>query len=131
MRFTDSSTWIDYLAGRKTPETQLLDELLTQPDVAVGDLVVAEVLQGFRDDHLFERAKAALLALPVVAMGGERIAVKAAQNYRFLRSQGITTRSTIDCLIATFCIEGGHELLHNDRDYDPYERLLRLRVLRP
>ena len=68
-----------------------------------------------------EAARDALLRFPVYTIGGTKIALKSAQNYRFLRQRGITIRKTIHCLIATFCIEANLALLHSDRDFDPFE----------
>ena len=123
MILVDSSVWIDYFNGRSTPQTAKLDELLGQEDLAVGDLVLVEVLQGFRDKREFEAARRLLLSLTVVDLCGPDIAIQAARNYRSLRSRGLTVRKTIDCVIATYCIESGHELLHSDRDFDVFERL--------
>ena len=123
MILVDSSVWIDYFNGRSTPQTAKLDELLGQEDLAVGDLVLVEVLQGFRDKPEFEAARRLLLSLTVVDLCGPDIAIQAARNYRSLRSRGLTVRKTIDCVIATYCIESGHELLHSDRDFDVFERL--------
>ena len=123
MILVDSSVWIDYFNGRSTPQTAKLDELLGQEDLAVGDLVLVEVLQGFRDKREFEAARRLLLSLTVVDLCGPNIAIQAARNYRSLRSRGLTVRKTIDCVIATYCIESGHELLHSDRDFDVFERL--------
>ncbi len=69
--------------------------------------------------------------MSVLSSGGVEIAVAAAENYRILRTKGITVRKTIDCLIATFCIREGHELLHRDRDFDPFEMHLGLQVIHP
>jgi predicted nucleic acid-binding protein len=98
-------------------------------DVAAGDLMLCEVLQGARSPREFERIKRELLALDILPMAGAHSAVAAAHNYRDLRRRGITVRGAVDCLIATFCIENGHVLLHNDRDFDPFEKHLGLRVL--
>ena len=129
MILVDSSVWIDYFNGRATRQTDRLDELLGSDLLLTGDIILAEVLQGFRDDRDFRRAKRALDGLEFRAMLGRDIALKSAANYRALRAQGVTVRKTIDMLIATFCIENGHELLHADRDFDPIERHLGLRTL--
>ncbi|HXK39360.1 MAG TPA: PIN domain-containing protein, partial [Candidatus Paceibacterota bacterium] len=97
--------------------------------VVVADLIVAEVLQGFREDRHFERARDALLRLPVLQMGGRELAIACAESYRHLRAQGVTIRSTIDCWIATFCLREGLALLHDDRDFDAFARHLPLRVV--
>ncbi len=129
MILVDSSVWIDYFNGRATRQTDRLDELLGSDLLLTGDIILAEVLQGFRDDRDFRRAKRALDGLEFRAMLGRDIALKSAANYRALRAQGVTVRKTIDMLIATFCIENGHELLHADRDFDPIERHLGLRTV--
>jgi predicted nucleic acid-binding protein len=122
----DSSVWIDYFNGVATRETDLLDGLLGREPLLTGDLILAEVLQGFRSDRDFRRAKAALDTLAYEDMVGRDIALAGARNYRKLRTQGVTVRKTIDVLIATFCIEGGHRLLHADRDFTLMERPLGL-----
>ncbi len=129
MILVDSSVWIDYFNGLATRQTDRLDELLGSDLLLTGDIILAEVLQGIRNDRDFRRAKRALHALEFRAMLGRDIALKSAANYRALRAQGVTARKTIDMLIATFCIEYGHELLHADRDFDPIERHLRLRTV--
>lgn len=127
----DSSVWIDYFNGVITQETDYLHRALGQEMIFTGDLMLAEVLQGFRLQKDFDRARTALLKFRVVEMVGVDTAVKSAQNYRFLRAKGITIRKTIDCLIATFCIENNLALLHADRDFDPFEQHLNLQVRHP
>jgi predicted nucleic acid-binding protein len=127
----DTSVWVDLFAGRETVQVGLFREATGVQRVAVGDLMVCEILQGIRVQRQFDHVRSVLQDLMVVEMVGHANAVAAAANYRALRQRGITVRGTIDCLIATFCIEGGHRLLHNDRDFDPFERHLGLSVLRP
>jgi predicted nucleic acid-binding protein len=127
----DSSVWIGYFNGAATPKTDHLDRLLGSETIVVADLIVAEVLQGFREDRDLERAREALLRLPVLEMGGTELALACAENYRLLRRQGVTIRSTVDCWIATFCMREGFELLHDDRDFDTFARHLPLRVVLP
>jgi len=129
MWIVDSSVWIDYLSGAVTHQTELLDTALGQRAIGIGDIILCEVLQGYRDQHDFETAREALLRFPVYTIGGTEIAIKSARNYRSLRQRGITIRKTIDCLIATFCIEGNLALLHSDRDFDPFETHLGLDVV--
>lgn len=129
MIVVDSSVWIAYFNGKTTRETKLLDELLGVEPIMTGDLILAEVLQGFRTDGDFRRAKAALDTLIFAPMVGHDITLASAGNYRKLRAKGITVRKTIDMLIASFCIENGHPLLHADRDFDPIEEHLGLVVL--
>lgn len=120
MILVDSSVWIDYFRGVATPQTDRLDALLGTEPVAIGDLMLAEVLQGFTKDRDFETALAMLGALDVIEIGGREVAVQAARNYRALRAAGITVRKTIDTLIATRCIMDGVPLLYSDRDFDPF-----------
>lgn len=128
MVLVDSSVWIDYFRGHVTRATDHLDRLLGQDLVVTGDLILAEVLQGFRHQHAFDLAKRALLAVDVWPLAGQRICLQAANNYRALRAAGVTPRKTIDGLIATWCIENDHALLHDDRDFDPFARHLGLKI---
>jgi predicted nucleic acid-binding protein len=120
MILVDSSVWIDYFRGRKTPETDLLDSVLGGSPVAIGDLILAEVLQGFASDKEFRAAESMLGALSLVVLGGKDIAIKAAKNHRLLRARGVTVRKTIDTIIATRCIEDSYALLFSDRDFKPF-----------
>jgi len=129
--FVDSSVWIDYFRGIATKETERLDELLGTEPVAIGDLVLAEVLQGFKNDRDFNQAKKLLTSLVMVDMLGREIAIQAARNFRLLRERGITIRKTIDTLIATYCIENDLALLHSDRDFDAFVEHLSLRSALP
>jgi predicted nucleic acid-binding protein len=125
----DSSVWIDYFNGVVTSQTDILDAALGQQPVGLGDIILCEVLQGYRTQRDFETARQALLQIPIYVMGGTELAIKSAQNFRALRQQGITVRKTIDCLIATFVIERGFSLLHSDRDFEPFETYLGLAVV--
>jgi predicted nucleic acid-binding protein len=125
----DSSVWIDYFRGTITAKTELLDKLLGREPLAIGDLMLTEVLQGFADEGAFNAARKMLTSLMIVELGGLKIAIQAAKNFRTLRSRGVTVRKTIDTVIATRCIESGYELLHNDRDFDPFTKHLGLRVV--
>ncbi len=119
MILVDSSVWIDYFNGIPTWQTDLLDTYLSKVPVVIGDLILTEVLQGFRSNKEYETAKNFLSALPFRQIGGYNVAVQSAQNYRLLRRTGVTVRKTIDIIIATFCIMEGLILLHDDRDFDP------------
>ncbi|WP_443970340.1 type II toxin-antitoxin system VapC family toxin [Sphingobium sp. CR28] len=123
MVLVDSSVWIDYFRGVSSPQTDRLDALLGREPVAIGDLMLAEVLQGFTKDRDFEQALAMLGALDVIEIGGREVAVQAARNYRALRARGITVRKTIDTLIATRCIMDGVPLLYSDRDFEGFSTL--------
>ncbi|MDE0498599.1 MAG: PIN domain nuclease [Acidimicrobiaceae bacterium] len=129
MIVVDSSVWIDFFNGAGTRQTDLLDQLLGSRPILTGDLILAEVLQGFRDEDDLRNARAAMDTLIFEPMVGRQIASASAHNYRTLRTRGITPRKTIDMLIATFCIENGHQLLHADRDFEPMSDHLGLMVL--
>ena len=129
MILVDSSVWIDYFKGTITPQTEKLDGLLGHEPLAIGDLILAEVLQGFAGETDFNHARKMLTSLVVVELGGQEIAVQAAKNFRTLRHLGVTVRKTIDTVIATRCIESGYDLLHDDRDFDPFAQHLGLRVV--
>lgn len=128
MVIADTSVWVDFLRGTEAAHCETLSWLLEEQEVALCDRVLQEVLQGVRGDREFRRVSARLLALPCYNLGGPALAVGAARNYRRLRRLGVTPRSATDVLIATFCIEEGHELLHSDRDFDPLSRHLGLKV---
>lgn len=129
MILVDTSVWIDYVNGSLTPQTETLDRLLGRQPLAIGDLILVEVLQGFDEDREFATARKLLTSLTVIEIGGIDIAIAAARNFRALRKLGIAVRKTIDTLIATRCIESGYDLLHSDRDFDPFARHLGLRVI--
>ena len=131
MILVDSSVWIDYFNGQRTWQTNLLDNLLSDVPVITGDLILAEILQGFRSDSDYESAKSYLSALPFHEIGGYQVAVQSAQNYRMLRKMGVTVRKTIDVMIGTYCILEGLPLLHDDRDFDPMVSHLSLKVISP
>lgn len=131
MLIVDSTVWVDYFNGVRNPQTDYLDQVADQTPILIGDLILAEVLQGFREDTDFEKARNAFGRYMQVEMVNPELAVQSARNYRLLRKRGITVRKTIDSLIATYCIENGHNLLHNDSDFDGYEKHLGLRVIHP
>ncbi|WP_333878597.1 type II toxin-antitoxin system VapC family toxin [Methylobacter sp.] len=129
MILVDSSVWIDYFNGTETLATKKLDSLLGVQPVCTGDLILAEVLQGFKLDQDYQAAKNLLCSLPVHAMLGVTLSLKSAENFRNLRKQGITIRKTIDTMIATFCIENELPLLHSDKDFQPFQQFLGLQVV--
>lgn len=131
MVLVDSSVWIDYFNGRDTPTTSKLDALLSSTIVAVGDLILAEVLQGFRSDTDYNTARSLLLELEFHTLGGLDMGLKAAGHFRTLRKQGITVRKTVDCFIASYCIEHELPLLYSDRDFDPFTEYLGLQAALP
>ncbi|MEQ7156354.1 type II toxin-antitoxin system VapC family toxin [Brevundimonas aurifodinae] len=131
MIIVDSSVWVDFFRDRPTREVEYLDSILGVEDLLTGDLVLAEVLQGFRDDHDFVAAQSLMTSLIVVEVAGQACAEQAARNYRILRSRGVTVRKTIDSLIATRCILDDLTLLYSDRDFDGFVRHLGLRSALP
>ena len=128
MILVDSSVWIDYFRGVEAAPTDALDQLLGEREVLVGDLMLAEVLQGFTAEKDFLVARKLMTSVPVIEIGGAEIALVAARNFRKLRSRGFTIRKTIDTLIATRCITDRLTLLYHDRDFDPFMAELGLRV---
>lgn len=129
MTLADSGVWIDYFRGAKTEQTEKLNAMLGVEPIVVGDLILMEVLQGFTSDRDFKIAERLLTSFRQVDMGGRKIAIQAAKNYRFLRSKGISIRKSIDVFIATWCLESGCALLHCDRDFEPFTEYLGLRTV--
>ena len=129
MIVVDTSVWIDYFNGVVTRETALLDALLGVEPIVIGDLILAEVLQGFGAEGDARKARTALDRLLFQPMVGRDVALASARHYRALRARGVTVRKTIDMLIATFCLENGHRLLHADRDFVPIVEHLGLETL--
>jgi predicted nucleic acid-binding protein len=124
----DTSVWIDYFNGTTTPQADRLDQLLGSGRLLIGDLILAELLQGFVRDADYRQARSLLLDLPCAELAGREVALAAADHYRALRKRGITVRKTADMIIGTFCILNGHELLHSDRDFTPLAEHLGLKV---
>ena len=127
MILVDSSVWIDFFRDRDTPQTNGLKRLLVSREIRTADLVLAEVLQGVRDDAAHAKALRLLASPGILVVSDEQIAVRAAIHYRTLRTLGYTIRKTIDTLLATRCIVDGLPLLYSDRDFDPFVQHLGLR----
>jgi predicted nucleic acid-binding protein len=125
----DTTVWVDYFRGVRNPETDWLDTDIDRQRLGLTDIILCEVLQGVHDDSAAADVERRLRKLELFETGGVDLATEAARDYRVLRARGHTVRKTIDCLIATFCIRGGHSLLHRDRDFDPFERYLELSVV--
>ncbi len=123
----DSSVWIDYFNGKESPEVVYLDTILGVKPVVIGDNILTEVLQGFKVDQEYKKAKQLLTALPLFQLSNKVLAIKSADNYRTLRKRGITIRKTIDTIIATYCIEQNIQLLYSDRDFLPFVEFLGLK----
>ncbi len=122
----DASVWIDYFNGKLSKETHCLDSLLGDQEILIGDLILAEILEGFQEDSHFREAQNMLESFPVQSMLAMPLAIKSATNYYMLRKRGVTIRKTIDVMIGTYCIEQQIPLLYADRDFDPMVRHLTL-----
>ena len=131
MVIVDTSVWFDYFAGESNAETGWLDVEMGKQRLGVTDLILCEILQGIHSDREFRVLKGAMLKYEVFATGGREMTIASSENYRLLRKQGFAPRKTIDCWIATFCLREGHALLHRDRDFEPFEEYLALRVIHP
>ena len=127
MILVDSSVWIDFFNGTVCAETDKLNEILGIQEVVIGDLILAEVLQGFRSDTDYKAAKNVLTSLTTYDLLGKELAIKSANNFRKLRKKGITIRKTADVIIATYCIENKIPLLFTDKDFVPFVDNLRLK----
>ena len=126
MILADTSVWIDYFNGNATHETDLLDSALVEGTVAMGDLILLEILQGFRSDKEYRKAKNTLSTLNLYELFGQHMVEKCSSNFRFLRKRGITIRKTADLIIASFCIEKKVSLLFSDRDFIHFVQYLKL-----
>ena len=131
MILVDSSVWIDYLRSVPDSYSLHLNRLLDEKQVGTADLILVEVLQGATSEKDFNFILRLLSSLPIALLGGRENVVEAARNYRLLRERGTTVRKTIDTLIATHCIRRGVALFHKDRDFDPFEKHLGLKVMLP
>ncbi len=126
MILVDSSVWIVYFNGIDNRQTDTLNRTLGIKPVAVGDLILAEVLQGFRADKDYENAKSLFDDLIIFDLVGKEMAIRSADNFRILRKRGITVRKPIDVIIASFCIERKLPLLFSDKDFKPFVKNLGL-----
>ena len=128
----DTTVWVDYFADRETAQTLWLDRHLSLEEMGYTSLILCEILQGIRDEFMFKKTERILLDQFAYFDGTSRAgAIAAARNFKFFRSQGLTIRKMVDCMIASFCIERDFRLLHNDRDFDPFEKYLGLKVIHP
>ena len=129
MILVDSSVWIDYFNGKVNAQTDFLHMSLGTEIICTGDLIMTEVLQGFTSDTSYFEAKDFFEDLYFFHLGGKELAYSTAENFRFLRKKGITIRKTIDSVIATFCIKNNIQLLHNDKDFEPFVTHLGLKSI--
>lgn len=123
MILVDTSVWVDYFNGKLNWHTDKLEEVIATEQIIMGDIILTEILQGFRNDSDFNKAKKALGNLTCYFLSNEKLAIKSAENFRFLRKKGITVRKTTDMIIGTYCIENRITLLHNDKDFLPLQQL--------
>jgi predicted nucleic acid-binding protein len=130
MVIVDTTVWIDYLGGTDSKEAAWLDREMSLQRIGLTDMILCEVLQGIRESRDFQRIRRQLLMFNIFSTGGAENAIAAARNYRSLREHGFTIRKTIDCWIASFCLLHGHQLLHRDRDFDPFEKVMGLKVVK-
>lgn len=130
MILVDSSVWIDYFNGKVTGKTDWLDSAIGDKEIIVGDIILTEILQGFQNDNDFRAAQKLLSDFPFMEMSGQDLAIKSALNYRFLRKNGVTVWKTIDVMIGTFCVHYHFALLHDDRDFEPMEKFLKLKTIK-
>jgi predicted nucleic acid-binding protein len=125
----DTTVWVDFLNDKNTPQVQTLEQLVAdEEDICTCGVILAEVLQGIREDADYRKTVSrfdSFLFLPM----DRRTFVRAAELYRSLRRRGVTIRKTVDCMIAAAAIENRILLLHNDKDFDPIEKFCGLKVL--
>lgn len=131
MIVVDSSVWIDFVRARSTEQTEKLKDLFGVRRILIGDLILAEVMQGCDDIKVFDETLKLFDRFDFVVLSSYKVCIAAARNYVHLRSLGYTVRKTIDTIIATRCILSGFEILHNDRDFSPFEKHLGLKSLIP
>jgi predicted nucleic acid-binding protein len=123
----DTSAWIEFLNDTGHEIVNVLEYALDNELVCLGDLVYCEVLQGIKNKRELNRVKTLFSTLHSDAVGGFEVCARASENYKYLRSTGVTVRKTIDIIIGTFCLENGHEIIHNDRDFKHMEEHLGLK----
>lgn len=126
MILVDSGVWIDYFNGVDNKQTVTLNDALGIKPVAAGDLILTEVLQGFKQDKDYKTARSLFDELTIFDLVGKDMAIKSAENFRALRKRGITIRKPTDVIIASFCIEKKIPLLFSDKDFKPFIKNLGL-----
>lgn len=131
MVIVDTSVWVDYLNGQTNPETEWLDLALDRERIGLTTIILTEVLQGLRDDREAAAVHKELSQFEIIELHEVALAVEGARHYRRLRGAGRTVRKTADLLIATYCLQQQHSLLHSDRDFDSFEEVLGLHVIHP
>lgn len=129
MILVDTSVWVDHLRNAQTAQTLKLEKSLAREPILVGDLILLEILQGARNERHASQIEKEMKRFTILPLLDDILSVQAARNFRKLRGLGVTIRKTADLIIGTFCIERGHVLLHDDRDFEPMERHLGLKVV--
>jgi predicted nucleic acid-binding protein len=131
MILVDTGVWIDFLRGKNTPHRHALRRFIEdEEDVAITEIILAEILQGIRDDGDFETVKGYLLAFPIFSPKSIETYLEAARIFRECRKKGKTVRKTVDCIIAAICLENNCTLFHKDSDFDLIEACTSLRCLK-
>jgi hypothetical protein len=116
----DSSVWIALIRREASRATALLHAWNDTSRILVGDIVLLEVLRGARSEEHAVAIERRLSRFPIATMLSPALARQAAGHYRRLRERGITVHKTADLVIASYCIANRHQLLHQDRDFDPF-----------
>jgi len=129
MTLVDTSVWTDYFNGSSSRETEILHEMLSTEHILIGDLILLELLQGFRTDKEFKQAQALLDTLEKRSLLDSHSAIAYADMYRTLRKKGITIRKTADTIIAGYCILNELLLLQSDRDFHPFKKHFGLKLV--
>lgn len=130
MILVDTSVWIDFLSGRDTPHRHILHKLIErEEDICITEIILTEILQGIRDDRVYEITKSYLLEFPVIKPKGNETYIAAAEIYRKCRKEGKTIRKTVDCIIASIAKENSFTLLHNDSDFDIISKYIGLKTV--
>ncbi len=130
MIVVDSSVWIDHFRDNRTKEVDHFTALAPEL-ILVGDIIALELLRGLDREEEAAKLQRQFGEYGIVSMLDPELANIGAAYYRALRRRGITVRTFADLVIATYCIENHYHLLHCDRDDEPFERYLGLRVVHP
>ena len=128
MILVDTSAWIEYFRNGAASVVHNVEKSLREEDVAIGDIIYCEIMQGIYSEPQRKQVEDLLLTLPRFELVGFEIADKSAANYRLLRSKGVTVRKTIDVIIGTFCVENDLLLIHHDRDFDLMAKHIGLKI---
>jgi hypothetical protein len=129
MILVDTSVWIDFLAGREIPHRHILRQLIEkEEDIGITEIILTEILQGIKDDAVYETTKSYLLEFPIIRPKGIETYLAASEIFRKCRKHGRTVRKTVDCIIAAITQENGLTLFHNDNDFAIIEKCIGLKT---